>query len=216
MTLLSLEDTLIDLSRTIRAAVAALALASVGVCSQAGSLGSVLGSVLGGGGQQQGRQVTGIVRQVDTRNQQLALQQSNGQTIALVYDNRTKVVYQNREYTVANLENGDQVTARVQQTQNGSYYTDLVQVDQSVSTSTGSSSTNSGQVQSLQGVVRRVDTANGWFQIDGGNNVLLTVYMPYNPSRTDLQKFQNLRNGDTARFTGVFVNQTRVDLRQFY
>lgn len=125
---------MIDLSRTIRAAAAALALASVGACSQAGSLGSVLGSVLGGGGQQQGSQVTGIVRQVDTRNQQLALQQSNGQTIALVYDNQTKVVYQNREYTVANLENGDQVTARVQQTQNGSYYTDLVQVDQSVST----------------------------------------------------------------------------------
>ena len=206
---------MIDLSRTIRVAAAALALASIGACSQAGALGSVLGSVLGGGGQQQqGSHVTGIVRQVDSRNQQLALQQSNGQTVALVYDNRTKVVYQNREYTVANLENGDQVTARVQQTQNGSYYTDLVQVDQSVST--GSTSTNNGQVQSLQGVVRRVDTPNGWFQVDGGNNVLLTVYMPYNPSRTDLQKFQNLRNGDTARFTGVFVNQTRVDLRQFY
>ena len=208
---------MIDLSRTIRVAAAALALASIGACSQAGALGSVLGSVLGGGGQQQqGSQITGIVRQVDSRNQQLALQQSNGQTVALVYDNRTKVVYQNREYTVANLENGDQVTARVQQTQNGSYYTDLVQVDQSVSTSNGSTSTNNGQVQSLQGVVRRVDTPNGWFQVDGGNNVLLTVYMPYNPSRTDLQKFQNLRNGDTVRFTGVFVNQTRVDLRQFY
>ena len=206
---------MVELSRTIRVAAAALALASIGACSQAGALGSVLGSVLGGGGQQQqGSQITGIVRQVDSRNQQLALQQSNGQTVALVYDNRTKVVYQNREYTVANLENGDQVTARVQQTQNGSYYTDLVQVDQSVST--GSTSTNNGQVQSLQGVVRRVDTPNGWFQVDGGNNVLLTVYMPYNPSRTDLQKFQNLRNGDTVRFTGVFVNQTRVDLRQFY
>ena len=201
------------LSRTVRAAAAALALASVGACSQAGSLGSVLGSVLGGG-QQGGSQISGTIRQVDTRNQQLALQQSNGQTVAIQYDNQTKVVYQNQQYSVSNLENGDQVTARVQQTQNGGYYTDLVQVDQSVQGSTGS--TSNGQVQSLQGVVRRIDTQNGWFQIDGGNNTLITVYMPYNPARADLQKFQNLRNGDVARFTGVYVNNNRVDLRQFY
>ena len=48
------------------------------------------------------------------------------------------------------------------------------------------------------------------------SNVVLTVTMPYNPSRADQQRFQNLRNGDNVRFTGVYLNNTRVELRQFY
>ena len=198
--------------RIARTTAAALALATVGACSQAGSLGSVLGGVLGG--QQSGSQVSGVVRTVDTRNQQIALQQSNGQTVAIGFDNQTKVVYQNQNYSVTSLENGDQVTARIQQTQNGAYYTDYVQVDASVQ-STGTSTT-SGDVQSLQGTVRRVDTVNGWFDVSASNNVTLTVSMPYNATRTDVQRFQGLRNGDVVRFTGVFLNNTRVELRQFY
>lgn len=200
--------------RIARSTATALALATLGACSQAGSLGSVLGSVLGGGGSQ-ASQVSGIVRSVDTRNQQIALQQSNGQTVALAFDNQTKVSYQNQNYAVTSLENGDQVTARIQQTQNGGYYTDLVQVDQSVQTSTGSSTT-SGQVQSLQGTVRRVDVQNGWFDISSSNNATITVSMPYNAARTDVQRFQSLRNGDVVRLYGVYLNNSRVELRQFY
>lgn len=202
-------------SNRVRSGLAIVAVATLSACSQAGSLGSVLGSVLGGGQQQQqGGQVSGVIRGVDTRNQQISLQQSNGQSVGLLFDNRTKVVYQNREYAVTNLENGDQVTARVQQTQNGSYYTDLVQVDQSVSSNTGG--TNNSQLQQLQGTVRRVDANNGWFEISASNNVVLTVSMPYNPTQADLNKFRSLRNGDGVRFTGVYLNNTRVELRQFY
>ena len=201
--------------RIARTAAAALAFAGLGACSQAGSLGSVLGSVLGGGGGASQNQVSGIVRSVDTRNQQISLQQSNGQTVGIGFDNQTKVVYQNQNYSVTSLENGDKVTARIQQTSNGAYYTDYVQVDASVQTTTGSSST-SGEVQSLQGTVRRIDVANGWFDVSTSSNVTVTVSMPYNASRTDVQKFQNLRNGDVVRFAGVFLNNARVELRQFY
>ena len=124
-----------------------------------------------------------------------------------------KVMYQNQQYAVTALEHGDQVTARVQNANNGAYYTDLVQVDQSVSTTTGGSS--GAQLQTLQGVVRRADTANGWFLIDASNGVTITVSMPYNPSRTDLQRFQNLRTGDNVRFSGAYLNNSRVELRQF-
>ena len=201
--------------RIARSTAAALALATLGACSQAGSLGNVLGSVLGGGASGSGSQASGIIRSVDTRNQQIALQQSNGQTVALLYDAQTNVVYQNQNFPVTSLEPGDQVTARIQQTQNNSYYTDLVQVDQSVQTSTGSNTT-SGQLQSLQGTVRRVDVANGWFDISASNNVTLTVSMPYNAARADVQRFQSLRNGDVVRFTGTYLNNSRVELRAFY
>lgn len=196
-----------------RLGAATLAIVTLSGCSQAGGLGGILGSVLGGG-QQQGNQVSGTIRGVDTRNAQIVLQQSNGQSVGLSYDNQTKVVYQNQNYSVSSLENGDQVTARVQQTQNGGYYTDYVQVDQSVSTNTGG--TSNAQVQSLQGSVRRVDVANGWFELSASSNVVLTVSMPYNASRADVQRFQNLRNGDTVRFYGVYLNNSRVELRQFY
>lgn len=199
------------LHKAVRRVTAALAMLALTACSSAGSLGSILGSVLGGQ-QQQANQVSGAVVRVDTRGQQITLQQSNGQSVGLLYDNNTKVVYQNQNYSVSNLENGDVVTARIQQTQSGGYYTDLIQVNQSRSSS---GSTSSSQLQQLQGTVRQVDVNNGLFTIDVSRNMTLTVSMPYNSSRADQTRFQNLRSGDYVRFTGVYLNDTRVELRQF-
>ena len=118
------------------------------------------------------------------------------------------------------LERGDRVTARIQQSNNGGYYTDLVQVDESVqNTGTAYPSTNgssSGTVQSLQGTVRQVDRNNGVFTVDVGNYNVLTVGLPYNPSQNDVNRFQALRSGDAVRFYGVFLNNSRVELRRFY
>jgi hypothetical protein len=176
-----------------------------------GTLGNVLGSVLGGGGQAQSNQLSGTIRSVNPNNQQITVQQSNGQSVALLYDNQTRVVYQNQNYSVAALEFGDRVTVSVRQTQNGAYYTDYVQVDQSVSTSTG----GAGSVQSFQGYVRQIDSRNGLFTVEIGNSIL-TVSLPANPRSTDWSRFQNLRSGDSVRFYGVFVANSRVELRQFY
>ncbi|NUS96161.1 MAG: hypothetical protein HOQ11_02005, partial [Gemmatimonadaceae bacterium] len=106
-----------------RGAAAAMVLA-LGACAQLGSVGNVLGGVLGG----QQNQVQGIVRGVDTRAQQIVIQQADGSNVSLGYDSQTQVVYNNQKYSVTSLDPGDQVTARVQSTNNGGYYTDLVQV----------------------------------------------------------------------------------------
>src|SRR3954447_12089365 len=141
-------------SRSVaRRCAAAAMLLLAGACSQASSLGNVLGSVLRQG-QQSGNQVSGRIAGVDTRSQQIGLQQSNGQTVAITYDNQTQVVYNNQSYPVTSLDRGDQVTARIQSANNGAYYTDLVQVDQPVQ---GSNTTSSGNVQTLQGTVRQID-----------------------------------------------------------
>ena len=193
-----------------RSAAAALMIVSLGACGS--SLGNVLGSVLGGGGGAQSGQLAGTIRGVDSRSQQIAIQQSNGQTITVGYDNQTQVVYQNQNYSPTALENGDQVTARVQA--NGtSYYTDYVQVDQSVRGTTGGSTSN---LQSVQGTVRQIDRSNGLFTVDVNNYNTLTVSLPYNLSSADVNRFNNLRSGDVVRFYGTFLNNTRVELRQFY
>src|SRR5437763_16444386 len=187
-------------------------LLALAACSNTGGLGNVLGSVLGGAGQG-ANQVSGYVQGVDTRSQLIALQSSNGQSVNILYDNQTKVVYNNQSYPVTSLDRGDQVTARIQSTNNG-YYTDLVQVDQPVQGSNGT--TTSGNVQTLQGTVRGVDTQNGLFTMDVGTGTRLTVSMPYSPSRADVNRFQNLRQGDYVRIAGVYLNNSRVELRQFY
>jgi hypothetical protein len=214
--------------RATRRGAAALMLLWTGACASGsgGQISDILGSVLGGGAQQgtqQGaQQVSGVVRGVDTRNQQIALQLSNGQQVGLGYDQQTKVVYNNQSYAVSSLDPGDQVTARVQSTQGGAYYTDLLQVDQPVQGSAGGNTngstgttTGSGNVQSFQGTVRQIDAQNGLFSITSGN-ATVTVSLPYNVSRADQNRFQSLRAGDTVRLYGVFLNQTRVELRQFY
>ena len=190
-----------------RNAVLACLLIANGACSQ-------LGSVLGGmGGSPQSSQVSGYVEGVDARTQQIGIQTSNGQRVVLSYDNQTAVVYQNQNYPVTALERGDQVTARIQNASNGGYYTDLVQVDRSVS-STGSGGA-SGNVQSFQGTVGQVDRANGAFRLDG-SNASVVVTLPYNVRQNDANTFQQLRVGDRVRFYGVVLNNSRVELRQFY
>jgi len=195
-----------------RGVAAMSTLVVLAACSNTG-LGNVLGSVLGGAGQG-ASQVSGYVQGVDTRSQYIALQSSNGQSVNIQYDNQTKVVYNNQSYPVTSLDRGDQVTARIQSTNNGSYYTDLVQVDQPVQGSNGS--TASGNVQTIQGTVRGIDMQNGLFSLDMGTGTRVTVSMPYSPSRADQNRFQNLRQGDYVRIAGVYLNNTRVELRQFY
>jgi hypothetical protein len=199
---------------TTTAALAALA--TLGACAQAGGLGNILGGVLA---PQNGTQVSATIQSVDTRSQVINLQQSNGQNASIYYDNRTKVLYQNQLYPVTSLEYGDQVMAHILDQGNNTYYTDSVYVTQPVngggSTYPSNTYPNTTSVQSLQGTVRQVDFNAGQFTIDSGNGVTLTVSMPYRASSQDQNRFNNLRVGNYVRFNGVFLNNTRVELRQF-
>jgi len=197
------------IQRIQRGAVGALMVASLGACA-GNSLGNVLGSVLGGGSQSS--QLSGTIRGVDTRSQQITIQQSNGQTVPVYYDNQTQVVYQNQNYSPTALENGDRVTARIQANGNN-YYTDYVQVDQSARTNTGGTSSN---VQVVQGTVRQVDRASGLFTLNVTNYGTVTVSLPYNPTNQDINRFNGLRSGDYVRFYGAFLSNSRVELRQFF
>jgi len=207
------------LAQAARRGAATLMLGAAAACSSGsgGGLGEVLGAVLGSPQGTQGNQgqVSGAVQGVDTRAQQIVLQLSNGQQVGLVYDNQTQVVFQNQSYPVTSLERGDRITARVQQTNDGTYYTDLVQVDQSVSHA-GGGGTASETVQAFQGTVRQVDRSRGLFALDVGGGNTLVVSMPYTPTRADASRFQSLRTGEHVRLYGVFLNSSRVELRQFF
>lgn len=200
--------TMTVIRRVAHSGAATLMLATLGACSSVGGLGNILGGVLGG----QGSQLSGYVQGVDTRNRQIAVQQSNGQTIWVAYDNNTQVVYNNQNYPVTALENGDQVTANIQDAGNGSYYTNLVQVNQSVR----GGGSGGGSAQSLQGAVAQVDRANGWFTVDVNSYGRVQVVLPSQLNRADFDRFNSLRPGDYVRFYALPLGGSRVQLQQFY
>ena len=205
---------MLNLKGAARGGAAALLLIAGAACSNNSNLGDILGGVLGGGGNSQ---VTGQVNGIDTRYQTISLRQSNGSNVTLNYDNNTRVVYQNQNYPVTNLENGDDVTARVTNGNNSNgYYTDMIQVNQSVSNSTSGGVYGNSNVQQYEGTVRNLDRTNGVFSLSSNNYGSVTVTMPYNPRSTDLNKFNSLRNGDYVRIYGVLLNNNRVELRNFY
>jgi hypothetical protein len=185
--------------------------AIMSACANTGGLGGVLGSVLGTG---QSNQLSGAIYNVDTRSQQIGVQQSNGQTVYVRYDGNTQVVYQNQNYPVTALERGDQVVATLQDNGNRSYNASTIQVTQSVSNSSGT--VNNGSVQTFQGTVRQVDRANGWFTVDEGTIGRITVTLPSGLSQADLNRFGSLRAGDYVRFYGVRTSNGQAQLRQFY
>lgn len=198
------------LQRAARIGSASVLFFASAACSSAGGLGGILGGVLGGGAGS--NQVRGSIRDVDTRSRQISIEQSNGQTVRVTYDNNTQVVYQNQNYPVTALEFGDRVTARISSGGGNSGYTDLIQVDQSVSSGGG---TGSGNVQTFEGTARNIDRANGVFTLSSNNYGNVLVSMPYNPRQSDVSRFQNLRSGDYVRLYGVMLNNSRIELRQF-
>jgi len=200
------------MQRAGRTGAIALTFLAMSACSNAGSLGNILGSVLGGG--TGGNELAGRVQNVDTRNQQIGITQTNGQTVAIRFDNQTRVIYNSQNYPVTALESGDEVVARIQDAGNGSYYTDSITVTRSVNN--GGNGSNPAGVQSYQGTVRQVDLQGGRFSINNGAGYDIIVSMPYNPSENDRYRFERLARGQTIRFYGVPLSNERIELRQFY
>ncbi|MGI9140872.1 MAG: hypothetical protein ACR2GJ_07185 [Gemmatimonadaceae bacterium] len=114
--------------RTYILAVGAALLVSSG-CSNLGSIGNVLGSVLGGQQRQQQQQQMDVeIQQVDANNGRLYVRTQDGQSGQVRVDNNTMVVYNNQRYPVTSLERGDVVRVQLRQTQNNELYAARIDV----------------------------------------------------------------------------------------
>jgi hypothetical protein len=61
-----------------------------------------------------------------------------------------------------------------------------------------------------------VDPNSGLFTLDVQNGHRITVQRGSQLSRSDIDRFRSLRPGDYVRLYGVFLSNSRVELRQFY
>src|SRR4051812_39002752 len=136
--------TMNGLMRGLKSAVLLGAGVAITGCSQLGGLGNVLGGVLGPQTGSGSGEVAGTVRSVDTQRQMLQITTQNGQTGSVYFDQRTQVVYQQQNYNVTALEQGDQVQMRLQQDNQGRYYTDYIMVTRSVQDANGTGGYNNG------------------------------------------------------------------------
>jgi len=213
------------LMRGLRGAVVlGVAMAATG-CSQMGTLGNVLGGVLqpGVGSGSGSGQVAGTVRYVDTQRQMIQLTTQNGQTGNIYFDNRTQVVYQQQNYSVTALEQGDEVQMQLQQDQQGNYYASYIMVTRSVQDSGGYNNNTGGynnggynnNTIQAEGRVGWIDTQRGQFSLVT-NRGTLTVMMPYNTSASDANQFRNLRQNAYVRVQGQMVSNNQLQLTRFY
>jgi hypothetical protein len=187
--------------RTIKSlSVLSLTVLMLAACGSSG-----IGDILGNGGSNQTYEIRGTVDSVDVNSRSVyltnvsgysnMLSSGSGSAVRVYYNDNTPVEYQGRNYTPGNLERGDQVAVRVDESGN-----QLVAESMTVLYNS-SSGTNNGGVygSSLTGTVRYIDTARRTIEIDRGNGSLATIsYDTSTPVYYGSQSYavSNLERGD--------------------
>jgi hypothetical protein len=197
--------------KRVRWSVLALVLLSTAGCvgMGGGSLEEILAGMGGFGGG-----VRGEVDWVDTRRQEIELRASFGQRTRLQYDSRTQVSYRGQRYSVRSLQTGDRIAAQVERSRQGESYARQIEVEERARDDGRDG--GSGQVGSARfdGEVGWVDTERGRFQLRSSRGTY-TVSLPYDASRSMVDRFRRLRAGDDVRIQGELLGNGRIELERF-
>jgi hypothetical protein len=155
--------------------------------------------------------VRGTVTQNTPAYNSIAMETRSGQYI-LVHDAQTRVRYRNAAYPVQNIQAGDDVVVRPRAGVSGTFpVADLITV-------TAKARDRSGpgiRLDSVEGRVEYIDSQRGTFEIRDKNKRLIIVNLRFNPPRAASDRFNRLRNGDSVRIEGRYLNQDRFELENF-
>lgn len=193
-----------------RVPVLALALATTACAG--GGLGA-LGDILtgGGAGQPAGGNLTAEIQEVREQQQQIIVRTQEGQEGAVLFDQNTQVVYQNQQYPVRALERGDIVEMRIQEVQQG-YYTDLIQVVQSVQDRQGDTTGSQTDLYRVEGTIGRIDLGQWMFTLDMTQGGTVSVYIPSTAPSSDRDHLRQYQPGDYVRVEVRPVDQQSAEL----
>jgi uncharacterized protein DUF5666 len=174
-------------AKTLAAAVFALLL--LAACGSSNPIGNIFG---GGNSGTYSNQIRGTVDSVDLNSGSIYLTNvtnsngsmlssgGSGNAVRVFFDNRTSVDYNGRSYRPQDLERGDQVSVRVDQSSNRLYATSMqVLYDSRNGGSTyptnGTYPNNGTYGSTIHGTVRSVDTYNRTISIDRGYGSYTTI-----------------------------------------
>lgn len=190
-------------------ALASLAMILLAACGSSG-----IGDILGGGSNPQSNyEIRGTVESVDLNSRSIFLTNvsgtntsmlsngGSGNTVRVYYDERTPVDFNGQQYRPADLERGDQVAVRVDESGN-QLLAESMTVLRDVSGSGSSSPTypSSGSYESnIRGTIRYIDTSRRTIEVDRGNGYTTVVEFDTNtPVRYNSQTYNpiDLERGD--------------------
>ncbi len=150
------------------ALAAALTVLLLAGCGSSGGLGDIYGG--GSPTSPVSNEIRGTVDQVDLNSRSIYLTNVSGYTsmlssgggssVRVYYDDRTSVDYQGRTYRPEDLERGDQVAVRVDQSGNRLLANSMTVLYNASGSTTGTSTST------LRGTVRSVDSTSRTIQID--------------------------------------------------
>jgi hypothetical protein len=191
-------------------AAASFAVLLLAACGSTG-----IGDILGGGNNQQAYEIRGVVDSVDVNSRSLYLRNvsgmqsmlsgsNSGSTARVYFDDQTQVNYQGRTYRPQDLERGDEVTIRVDESGN-----QLMAESINVTYDSGGGTSNSSYTSTVRGTVSYVDTSRRMIELDStswisgfrstGTGTRMTVYYDTNASvdvQGRLHPVANLERGD--------------------
>lgn len=184
-------------------AAASLMLVLLAAC---GSMGDILG---GGSGQQpQGSyEIRGTVDSVDLNSRSIYLTNVTGYTsmlsnggsaVRVYYEDGTPVDYNGQNYRPTDLERGDQVAVRVDESGNN-LTAESFTVLRDVSSGTSPTYPSSSNETNIRGTVRYVDTARRTIELDrGSGSTTLVEFEANTPVRYNNQSYNpvDLERGD--------------------
>jgi hypothetical protein len=196
----------------------AAALAATVLSAGCANMGTVLEDVLSAGALGVGGStLQGEIRSVDERRGRLQIRDDRDErTETVYYDDRTRVIYGNREYAVTSLERGDYVRVRVDQDRDGNTYAQVIEVSESARDDGRYDDDDryNGRTVQLDGTIRQIDTRRYVFTIDDRDDTYL-VYVPSRANRDDVRRFESLRRGDRARAEVRIVSRGQAELIRF-
>ena len=159
------------------------------------------------------------IDRLDTSSREIHLRPNDSRKRVVGYSVDARVLYRGREYPVAQLESGDQVSMQLRQDSRGSSYTDLVRVHESIrerNPDRGAAGQPATAVQTVDGRVEHVDFQRSSFELSDQSRRSVFVSLPNNARRSDLDRFRALRTGDYVRVEGRFMSQDRFELESFF
>ncbi|HVT02527.1 MAG TPA: DUF5666 domain-containing protein [Thermoanaerobaculia bacterium] len=193
-------------SSKMASAAAVLALLLLCGCGSTG-----IGDILGGGQQPTNstREVRGTVDQVDSSSIVLTnvdtgtYGQSNGNSVRVYFDSQTPVTYQGRSYRPQDLDRGDEISARVEQSGNRLIATSMTVTRDTRGGSGGTGFPNDGypsgsSSNSVRGTVRSVDSSRRTIDVDEGYN-RQTVTVAYDANTNVSYNGRSVRAQDLER-----------------
>jgi exosome complex RNA-binding protein Csl4 len=194
-------------------AIVFLAAVAFAGCHELGHIDGI-GDYGGGGGGAVGRDVVGEIEYLDPRAKEIEVRTDSGRTAVLRYDDKTQVVYRQRNYSPSNLERGDYVAARVQQDRDGRSYADTITVRESVQ-DRGDRRSGGSRLDRVEGRVEYIDARRGTFELRDSRNRLIVVSVPFNAPRQVIDRFNRLREGDNISIEGRSTGNDRFELENF-